>query len=131
MLIVGDPEELRREVDGARSRGGLIGVVPTMGALHAGHMSLLAAARFRADRVIASVFVNPLQFGPGEDFERYPRDLERDVRLVAQRGATLVFAPDVEEMYPEPLLAPFTYLPAQVGNALQRLHQEKQYSADG
>jgi pantoate--beta-alanine ligase len=79
-----------------------------MGALHEGHLSLVDVARTKADVVVVSVFVNPTQFAPGEDFERYPRDLERDVRLVAQRGATLVFAPDVEEMYPEPLLTRVT-----------------------
>jgi pantoate--beta-alanine ligase len=71
-----------------------------MGSLHAGHMSLLAAARYRADRVIASVFVNPLQFGPGEDFERYPRTPADDQQLLAEAGCDMLFMPGVDEIYP-------------------------------
>jgi pantoate--beta-alanine ligase len=90
-------------------RGGRrVAFVPTMGALHEGHLSLVDLARTKADVVVVSVFVNPTQFAPGEDFERYPRDLERDASLVAERGAALVFAPDVGEMYPEPLLTRVT-----------------------
>ena len=90
-------------------RGGRrVAFVPTMGALHEGHLSLVDLARTKADVVVVSVFVNPTQFAPSEDFERYPRDLERDARLVGQRGATLVFAPAVEEMYPQPLLTRVT-----------------------
>jgi pantoate--beta-alanine ligase len=72
-----------------------------MGALHAGHLALIAAARKRCDRVIASVFVNPRQFGPNEDFKRYPRDLAADRRLLAAAGADLIFAPTLDAMYPE------------------------------
>jgi pantoate--beta-alanine ligase len=72
-----------------------------MGSLHAGHMSLLSAARYRGDRVIASVFVNPLQFGPGEDFERYPRTPADDARLLQEAGCDLLFLPGVDEIYPD------------------------------
>jgi len=93
--------ELRNVVRDWRGQGLTIGFVPTMGSLHAGHMSLLSAARFRADRVIASVFVNPLQFGPGEDFERYPRTPEDDARLLEDEGCEVLFLPAVDEMYPK------------------------------
>jgi pantoate--beta-alanine ligase len=93
--------ELRSIVQGWRGEGARIGLVPTMGSLHAGHMSLLSAARFRADRVIASVFVNPLQFGPNEDFERYPRSPLEDSQLLADAGCDLLFLPAVEEIYPQ------------------------------
>ena len=88
--------------------GRRVAFVPTMGALHEGHLSLVDLAAGVADVVVVSVFVNPTQFGPGEDFASYPRDLDRDVGQVAGRGAALVFAPDVGEMYPEPLLARVT-----------------------
>lgn len=79
-----------------------------MGALHEGHLSLVDLARERADVVVVSVFVNPTQFGRHEDFDRYPRDLDRDVRLIADRGASIVFAPETRSMYPEPLLTTVT-----------------------
>ncbi len=81
--------------------GGRIGFVPTMGALHEGHLSLIRSARKETDAVVVSIFVNPLQFGPKEDFARYPRDLPRDIALAAREGTDVVFAPSVEEMYPE------------------------------
>ncbi|MGN6128094.1 MAG: 4-phosphopantoate--beta-alanine ligase, partial [Humibacter sp.] len=90
---------LREMVRDARADGARIGLVPTMGALHAGHLSLVRRARELADLVVVSVFVNPLQFGPSEDFERYPRTFDAD--LAALSGlADAVFAPEVSEMYP-------------------------------
>jgi pantoate--beta-alanine ligase len=79
-----------------------IGLVPTMGNLHDGHLSLVQAARRHAGLVVVSIFVNPLQFGPNEDFEKYPRTFERDCELLAQTGCDIVFAPSMEQMYPEP-----------------------------
>ncbi len=83
-----------------RAGGGTVALVPTMGYLHEGHMSLVDRAREQADWVAMSIFVNPMQFGPKEDLARYPRDLERDLEMARGRGVDLVFAPGVEEMYP-------------------------------
>jgi pantoate--beta-alanine ligase len=94
------PEELRRACEQARTAGRRVGLVPTMGALHAGHLALVAEARRRADFVVATIFVNPTQFGPGEDLARYPRTLERDVAACAEAGVAGVFAPEVGAMYP-------------------------------
>jgi len=96
--------ELREHVKQARLAGKRIGFVPTMGYLHDGHVSLVTAARERCDFVVMSIFVNPLQFGPNEDFDRYPRDLERDWLIAANAGVDLLFTPSVEEMYPQPVL---------------------------
>jgi pantoate--beta-alanine ligase len=90
----------RELTDAWRSSGSTVGLVPTMGALHAGHRSLLRRARAERDRVAVSIFVNPLQFGPGEDLARYPRDEEADVALCAQEGVDAVWAPSVDEVYP-------------------------------
>ena len=84
--------------------GKTIGFVPTMGYLHEGHLSLLRRARAENDVVVLSIFVNPLQFGPNEDYETYPRDEERDLRMAREAGADYVFLPDVRVMYPRPLL---------------------------
>jgi pantoate--beta-alanine ligase len=94
-------DELRAALDPARREGSSIGLVPTMGYLHEGHLSLLRAARAECDVVVMSLFVNPTQFGPGEDLDRYPRDEERDLRLAAEAGADFVYAPPVEDVYPE------------------------------
>jgi pantoate--beta-alanine ligase len=99
--IVRAQSELRSALAELRAGGRSIGLVPTMGGLHEGHLSLLHAAREQCDVVVVSLFVNPTQFGPGEDFERYPRDEQRDVELAADAGADLAWAPPVEEVYPE------------------------------
>lgn len=94
-------EELRRWSRDARSEGNAVGLVPTMGALHAGHASLIRAARSQCGFVAVSIFVNPTQFGPNEDFARYPRTFEEDCALAEREGADVIFAPAVDEMYPE------------------------------
>ena len=98
--VVRDPRELRRRLDAARTRGLRVSLVPTMGALHEGHLELVRHARAISDLVVASIFVNPTQFGPREDLASYPRDLERDLRLLAAVPADLVLAPAVEAVYP-------------------------------
>lgn len=101
MVVVEHIAALREQVRSWRAAGARIGFVPTMGSLHAGHLSLLQVAREHADRVVTSIFVNPLQFGPGEDFERYPRTPEDDRRLLADAGCDLLFLPAVAEIYPD------------------------------
>jgi pantoate--beta-alanine ligase len=102
-VVASTREELAKALDVVRSRGGRVALVPTMGALHAGHAALVRAARERAgegDAVVVSVFVNPMQFGPGEDLDRYPRTFPADLEVCAAEGADVVFAPSVEEVYP-------------------------------
>lgn len=99
MQTIGQLDPLRRAVD-ALKRDGTVALVPTMGALHDGHLTLVRAARESAAHVVVSIFVNPRQFGAGEDLDAYPRQLERDCALVAAEGASLVWAPGVGEMYP-------------------------------
>jgi pantoate--beta-alanine ligase len=93
-------DEMRSASRAARQAGRRLGLVPTMGALHEGHLSLVRAARSSADIVAASIFVNPTQFGPNEDLAKYPRSFERDRDLLQSEGVELLFAPSVEEMYP-------------------------------
>ena len=99
-LVVQTVAEVRRAVAEARGRGQTIGLVPTMGALHTGHLSLVRAARAETGCVVVSIFVNPAQFGPSEDFTRYPRPLEKDLELCAAERVDLVFAPEPAEVYP-------------------------------
>lgn len=92
--------EIRHRILAARQSGKSIGFVPTMGALHAGHVSLIERARTESDLVVVSIFVNPIQFGPQEDFQRYPRPREQDLKICGQAGADLVFYPTVDVIYP-------------------------------
>ena len=98
--MLATPDELRRACDGARAAGKRVGFVPTMGALHDGHLALVRAAKERAGFVVASIFVNPTQFGPNEDFARYPRDLAGDSAKLSPLGVDAIFAPAPDAMYP-------------------------------
>lgn len=100
MEVVKTIAQLKDIVNHVKQQGKTIGLVPTMGYLHEGHMALATAARKENDFVIMSIFVNPTQFGPNEDYESYPRDLERDKKIAESVGVDVVFAPSVEEMYP-------------------------------
>jgi pantoate--beta-alanine ligase len=101
MRLVHAKDGVRRAVREVHAGGGTVALVPTMGYLHEGHLSLVDRARELADWVAMSIFVNPMQFGPTEDLARYPRDLERDLEMARGRGVDLVFAPPAEEMYPQ------------------------------
>src|SRR5512139_852809 len=101
METITDIRQMQQWADVTRSRGQRIGFVPTMGYLHAGHLSLVELARQHSDVVVASIFVNPLQFGANEDLERYPRDLARDTALLTEAGTQVLFTPEARAMYPE------------------------------
>lgn len=101
MIIATTIAQVRAQVREWRAQGLTVGLVPTMGYLHEGHLSLLQAATSQCDRAVASVFVNPTQFGPNEDFDAYPRDFDRDCALLEQGGCAMVFHPEPEELYPE------------------------------
>jgi len=101
MRVLETIEQMRRACQAVRLGGERLGFVPTMGALHEGHLSLVRAAKARCGVVAASIFVNPTQFGPNEDFSKYPRSFERDRGLLENEGVELLFEPSVEEMYPE------------------------------
>lgn len=101
MQIVETVAEVREQVKAWRAEGLTVGLVPTMGYLHEGHKSLIDRAVAENDRVVVSVFVNPMQFGPSEDLESYPRDMDRDAALCEKAGASLIFHPDPSEMYHE------------------------------
>jgi pantoate--beta-alanine ligase len=105
MLVLSTKAEFREHLENVRALGRTVGLVPTMGALHEGHLSLLRAAAADCDVVALTIFVNPLQFGAGEDLSAYPRPLDRDLELAEDAGADVVFTPSTDEMYPEPTLS--------------------------
>jgi pantoate--beta-alanine ligase len=100
MQVITQIAKLKQVVHAAKSKGKTVGLVPTMGYLHEGHLTLMRQARAEQGLVIATLFVNPLQFGPQEDYADYPRDLERDCKLAESTGIDILFAPSVDEMYP-------------------------------
>ncbi len=100
LSVIHRGDEIRAAVLAARKSGRTVGLAPTMGALHEGHLSLVDAAAAQCDLVVVSIFVNPTQFGPSEDFSKYPRPLEQDLELLRGRGCDLAFVPDAAEMYP-------------------------------
>jgi len=116
-ITIRDVPELQHAADDVRRAGKCIAVVPTMGFLHEGHLSLIRTARQHADIVITTVFVNPTQFGPSEDLERYPRNLERDVLAATAAGTDYVFAPDTKSLYPDGYLTFVT--PDRLGSVLE------------
>ena len=102
--VLRDVVAMQSRAEDLRRSGKRIGVVPTMGALHDGHLSLIRTAREHADVVVTTIFVNPTQFGPGEDFQQYPRNPEQDTKLATEAGASILFMPDDRQMYPEGFL---------------------------
>ncbi len=124
MELVNTIAEVKAHVRPRRRQGQTIGFVPTMGYLHEGHLTLVQQARAAGHYVVASIFVNPLQFGPKEDFSRYPRNLERDAAMLAEVGCDLLFAPGVDEMYPRQLrtFVEPTYLTEQLCGASRPGH---------
>lgn len=104
MMILKTIDEVRKQVNSWRKEGYSIALVPTMGYLHEGHKSLIEKAHSENKKVVVSVFVNPIQFGPNEDYDKYPRDIEKDSKLCESAGADLIFNPEVSEMYPEEIL---------------------------
>lgn len=115
-LILGSVAALRAWREECRRKGETVGMVPTMGALHMGHLSLVNRIRQSADRAVVSIFVNPTQFGVNEDFSKYPRTFQNDVRLLSEIGADAVFAPQVSDMYPNGFATTVTVAgPAKVG----------------
>jgi len=101
MKIIQNPVELQRVLLGQKQKGIKIGIVPTMGNLHAGHLSLIETAKENVDIVVSSIFVNPLQFGPNEDFENYPRTLDADIEKLKEVGTDFLFLPTIDDIYPD------------------------------
>ena len=101
MEILSDPKSARRYVIERQSTGETVAVVPTMGALHDGHLSLVEIGKEKCDRVVATIFVNPTQFAPGEDLDKYPRTLKQDLARLESLGTDAVFVPEVSSMYPD------------------------------
>ncbi len=104
MQIIEGKEEIKQLIKRIRTEGKIIGFVPTMGYLHEGHLSLVEKAREDCCFTVVSIFVNPLQFGPSEDFQRYPRDIDRDVAMLKKASVDVLFVPSTEEMYKDPHL---------------------------
>ncbi len=122
-VLVDSVAALRTTIAGWRREGLRIGFVPTMGNLHAGHLALVDQARQHSDRVVASLFVNPTQFGPGEDYERYPRTLDADLAGLSDHACDIAFAPSVSEMYPLGLAQAHRLLPTALADVLCGWHR--------
>src|SRR5690625_846833 len=103
MKIIKSPQELQSMIIDFKKQHQEIGFVPTMGAFHEGHISLMKQARKENDILVTSIFVNPLQFGPNEDFKTYPRDANHDIKIAKKQGVDVLFMPEVEDMYPQKL----------------------------
>ena len=101
MKVIKKSKELQTLIEREKKKGKIIGLVPTMGYLHSGHISLIKRAKKDCGIVVVSIYVNPTQFGPGEDYQRYPRDLERDKKLAKEAGTDILFVPSDEEIYPD------------------------------
>lgn len=121
LSVITDVAEVRSTSEAWRCAGKRVGLVPTMGALHAGHLSLIRRCRDECDRTIVSIFVNPLQFGPGEDYERYPRRLEDDLAMLRAERVDVAFVPSVETLYPPGSTT--RVLVREIGDLLEGVHR--------
>lgn len=116
MKVIQSIEQLKKSLNRAKRERQTVGFVPTMGFLHEGHLALVKQARLENELVVMSIFVNPAQFGPGEDYETYPRNAQKDFALASGAGVDIIFMPDVDEMYPRP--STIQLLPGSQANAL-------------